>query len=75
MNDYTVDCENVLQNMKRDICSHKLVCYVNIISPLYIMIHSSVLLCTVHHCFLQQAPVYKRQGGGGGLDTFHIQFQ
>lgn len=32
VNDCTVDCENVLQNMKRDICSHKLVCYVNIIA-------------------------------------------
>lgn len=32
VNDCTVVCEDVLQNMKRDICSHKLLCYVNIIA-------------------------------------------
>lgn len=28
----------------------------------------------VHHCFLQQAPIYKKRRVGD-LDTFHIQFQ
>lgn len=35
--DCTVECENVLQDMKRDVCLHKLVFYVNIIAQLYMV--------------------------------------
>lgn len=40
VNDCTVECENVLQDMKRDVCLHKLVFYVNIIAQLYMVLYN-----------------------------------
>lgn len=37
--DCTVDCENVLQNTKRDVCLHKLEYYVNIIAQLDMVVY------------------------------------